>query len=365
MALAPTEAPHAPAAFAQPFKWLSKRYPGNRLLERTLRLKSMLPASPRQLYHHVWLAVPYFFHDIDKLKDWQEWEHKFDADIATDADAIRFANEMIASLGDPYSRLISREERESLERDIDTTGGSTSPLTPLRYERYEDIGHIQFDNFLQTDLVDQMALALKELEGAIGYIVNVKDSIGGFMDRCIELCSLFMDEGEVLRVHRRLPGSSYVDISFRINKENITETSHYEGSRRVTTRVYARRPNLSAGKKIVVLINGRTFSAGEVFAAALQDNGRAAVVGEKTGGKGVGQLTVAMPNGTMLIITVQRHMRPSGVWIGDGVSVLNGVELDHHIGFRHDLILPFCESIGPGDSQFKFAVDLLGKMSAV
>jgi carboxyl-terminal processing protease len=68
---------------------------------------------------------------------------------------------------------------------------------------------------------------------------------------------------------------------------------------------------------LVVLINGQSASASEIVAAALQDNGRAIVVGTTSFGKGSVQTLVEMPNDGELVITWARFHAPSGYPLAD------------------------------------------------
>jgi carboxyl-terminal processing protease len=80
-------------------------------------------------------------------------------------------------------------------------------------------------------------------------------------------------------------------------------------------------PWLKAEIPIALLVNARTASAAELLAAALQDAGRAVVVGERTLGKGTVQRSFPLPNGGMLTLTVSELLRPSGTRLhGVGVT---------------------------------------------
>ncbi|MBZ0185011.1 MAG: PDZ domain-containing protein, partial [Candidatus Obscuribacterales bacterium] len=67
-------------------------------------------ATPQNLYDYAWQTVPEMIYDPAAIKNWDDWRHKFDDKIATDEDAIKFANEMIDSIDDPYTRLHSPAE---------------------------------------------------------------------------------------------------------------------------------------------------------------------------------------------------------------------------------------------------------------
>ncbi len=70
--------------------------------------------TPRELYHRTWETVRVNYYDQSKLQDWAQWEHKYDAQIKTEEDALRFAREMVASLNDPYTILHEKQEVQNL-----------------------------------------------------------------------------------------------------------------------------------------------------------------------------------------------------------------------------------------------------------
>lgn len=70
--------------------------------------------TPRELYHRTWETVRVNYYDQDKLRDWAQWEHKYDDQIHTEEDALRFAREMVSSLNDPYTILHEKQEVQNL-----------------------------------------------------------------------------------------------------------------------------------------------------------------------------------------------------------------------------------------------------------
>jgi C-terminal peptidase prc len=71
-------------------------------------------------------------------------------------------------------------------------------------------------------------------------------------------------------------------------------------------------PLLAATTPLALLVDGGTASAAEVLAGALRDNGRAALLGERTYGKGIIQTTVALSDGSAVNVTLARYQTPSG-----------------------------------------------------
>ncbi len=61
--------------------------------------------TPVEFYHRVWVLARDNVYSPEKLKNWSVWEHKFDSQIKTDEDSVKFANEMLESLKDPYTRV--------------------------------------------------------------------------------------------------------------------------------------------------------------------------------------------------------------------------------------------------------------------
>ena len=83
---------------------------------------------------------------------------------------------------------------------------------------------------------------------------------------------------------------------------------------------------LSTAVPLVVLINGGTASAAEVVAGALQDRGRAVLVGSRSFGKGSVQEPSKLPDGSGVELTVGHYVTPSGRSL-DGVGIDPDIEV--------------------------------------
>ncbi|MGH6959167.1 MAG: S41 family peptidase, partial [Dongiaceae bacterium] len=86
--------------------------------------------------------------------------------------------------------------------------------------------------------------------------------------------------------------------------------------------------DIAEGRPIVVLINGDSASAAEIVAAALQDSGRAVVVGSNSYGKGTVQTVLRMPNNGEMTLTWARFHAPSGYTLNH-LGVLPSICTDH------------------------------------
>jgi carboxyl-terminal processing protease len=129
---------------------------------------------------------------------------------------------------------------------------------------------------------------------------------------------------------------------------------------------------INATAPVVVLVNRGTAGPAELLAAALLDNKRADVVGEKTFGEGAQQKTFELPDGAALILSVAKYGSPSGKKLQDegvtpSVTVASG--MDDQTGVDEDApedTTPVAVK-KPGvqvDEQLTKALDLLKSKAA-
>ncbi len=95
---------------------------------------------------------------------------------------------------------------------------------------------------------------------------------------------------------------------------------------------------------LILLVNSQTASAAETFTAAVHDNSRGIIVGEKTFGKGTIGQYYELPNGAAMKLTIGKWLTPNGEWIqGKGISPDYAVPDDFPMGI--DTILQKAESL--------------------
>jgi carboxyl-terminal processing protease len=153
-----------------------------------------------------------------------------------------------------------------------------------------------FNRTTSDDLEQEYArLAQKPIHGII---IDLRGNPGGLLDQAVLAADLFLDRGIVISTFGRHPAASSI---FTADARQIAE-----------------------GVPMVLLINGRSASAAELMAAALQDRGRATVIGTTTHGKGSVQNLARLPNGGELLITWSRMHAPSG-YILDRLGVLPSI----------------------------------------
>jgi len=150
-------------------------------------------------------------------------------------------------------------------------------------------GYLRITNFRDNTYDDAVA-ALKELESGDtpikGLVLDLRDNPGGLLDQSVKIADIFLEKGEI------------VSIKGRTGSEPKT---------------YSARPN---GHKhdypIVLLINEGSASASEIVAGALQDHGRAVILGATSFGKGSVQAVEPLRDGYGLKLTIARYYTPKG-----------------------------------------------------
>jgi carboxyl-terminal processing protease len=154
------------------------------------------------------------------------------------------------------------------------------------------IGHLTLTGFSEGSgdkLRSEVRAALDA--GAQALILDLRGNGGGLISEAINVASAFIPNGEIMSAEER-------------------------GKPR---RVYmAQGDAIAAHIPMVVLVDHGTASASEIVTAALQDRGRAEVVGTETYGKGVFQVTERLINGGALDITVGKYFSPDGHNLGGG-----------------------------------------------
>jgi carboxyl-terminal processing protease len=162
------------------------------------------------------------------------------------------------------------------------------------------VARVQITQFLATT-VDDLKRVLDEVLdlGVAGVVLDLRNNPGGLVTSVVGVASQFLSQGLVL---------------FQIDADG--ERTEW----RVTGGGKAREIPL------VVLVNEGSASASEVLAGALQDQGRASIIGTQTFGKGVVTIPVQFSDGSGLSITSARWFTPKGRTIGD-VGITPNIEV--------------------------------------
>ena len=147
-----------------------------------------------------------------------------------------------------------------------------------------NVGYVAIETFLNVKVMDQLRSAIEALkeQGAKKLILDLRDNGGGLLDQGCQVADAFLDHGVIV----------------------------YTRSRNVTRAFCEASPSTLWSGPMVVLVNGNSASASEIVSGALQDYGRAPVVGEKTFGKGVGQNVFTLANGGELTLVTFEWLTP-------------------------------------------------------
>jgi carboxyl-terminal processing protease len=168
------------------------------------------------------------------------------------------------------------------------------PVTAERLLTYHKlrIGYVELTSFTQGSGDDVKAQVRKALAAhAQALILDLRENGGGLLEEGVNVASVFIPDGTI--------------VSTR--------------GRNQPTQVYVARGHAIAPRiPLVVLVDKGTASAAEIVTGALQDRGRAKVVGTHTYGKGVFQEISPLSNGGALDITVGEYFTPSGRNLGGG-----------------------------------------------
>ncbi len=136
-----------------------------------------------------------------------------------------------------------------------------------------DVGYVSLSSFNNQRLHEQLIEHVDQLilEGAKSLILDLRDNSGGLLTQAILVADEFLDSGDIV----------------------------FQRARGVTQRI-ASADSAAYDLPMVVLVNEHSASASEIVAGALQENGRALVVGEQTFGKGVAQSVLSLSDGGQL-----------------------------------------------------------------
>lgn len=145
----------------------------------------------------------------------------------------------------------------------------------------------------------QNALNDSTSKGAQAFVLDLRDVPGGYLTQAVDIASLFIQNGVVVQI------------------ETVSGTT----SRSAAGDSVSNAP-------LVVITNGRTAGCAEVLAVALQESGRAEIVGEKTQGKGSIQAMQPLSFGGAIRYTAAYYLTPSGRQI-DGNGITPNVETSH------------------------------------
>jgi len=188
------------------------------------------------------------------------------------------------------------------------------------------IGYIRLSQF-NANAALELANAINSMEEqeATAYILDLRNNPGGLLQAGIEVARQWLDSGMVV---------------YTVNRQGI------QGSFEAFGPALTQDP-------LVILVNQGTASASEILAGALQDNGRAELVGETTFGKGLIQSLFQLTDGSGLAVTIAKYETPNH-------RDINKLGIKPDVEVKQSMIRR--EQVGSSDDkQYQAALEILNK----
>lgn len=216
---------------------------------------------------------------------------------------VRAGDRIVAVDGEPFARPTIRSVRERLRGPVGSQvrltlarsstatvtvkrGLIVMPTVDLTMEGRTAIIRVSSFNQGTAEGVAEAVRTARAQGDTRGLILDMRGNPGGLLDQSVTMADLFLDEGTIVTTRGRHPEAR----------------QFYSAS----------RGDIAGGLPVVILMDGESASAAEIVAAALQDDGRAAVIGTTSYGKGTVQTVVQLPNGGEMTLTWSRFYSPSG-----------------------------------------------------
>ena len=190
----------------------------------------------------------------------------------------------------------------------------------------KNIGYIRLTSFNENSgkQIEREIKKLEKNESVKSYILDLRNNPGGLLSQAIKISDFFLENGEI-----------------------VTTKSRKASENR---KWFAKKGDLTNGKKLIVLINYGSASASEIVAGALKDHKRAILLGENSYGKGSVQSIIPLKNKGAIRLTVAKYYLPSGKSISEV-----GVSPDIEIGEENEDFRIKTET----DNQLDYAIKLL------
>ncbi len=151
------------------------------------------------------------------------------------------------------------------------------------------IGYIrvtQFQEQTTRDFVEALNVFEKEVPNPLGLILDLRNNPGGLLQQAVEVSDEFINSGLI------------VYTEGRTEDQKMQFKAHPDKKQR--------------NYPIIVLVNAGTASGSEIVAGALQDHGKALILGTTTFGKGSVQTVIPLENGAGIRLTTAKYFTPKG-----------------------------------------------------
>ena len=200
-------------------------------------------------------------------------------------------NKMMRILRGPKnSKVILGIQRRNVDDLISyelTRGDIPNNTIDVSYQASDQIGYIKVAKFARSTYSEFLtAIAKLKQEGVTGFIIDLRENPGGYMESAISMVNEFLPKGDM--------------IVYTLGKAFPRQDVHATGK------------GTCQDAPLVVLIDEQSGSASEIFSGAIQDNDRGLIVGRRSYGKGLVQTRIELLDGSELFLTIARYYTPSG-----------------------------------------------------
>jgi|TARA_Y100000814_G_scaffold125218_1_gene90297 carboxyl-terminal processing protease len=181
-------------------------------------------------------------------------------------------------------KMLRPSESELIEFTFTVIRGEIEIVSVESTVLPQNVGYLSINTFSNERVHEQLVEQITSLErqGATSLILDLRNNGGGLLSQGILVADTFLKSGDIV----------------------------FQRSRGVTRRLASADSDHSS-LPLVVLVNENSASASEIVAGALQENGRALVIGEETFGKGVGQSVSRLADGGQLVLLNFEWLTPN------------------------------------------------------
>lgn len=202
-------------------------------------------------------------------------------------------NEAVEKMrGEPGSEISLTILREGVSQPLDfTLKRAEIKVTSVKNKLLDDhFGYLRITQFQENtgaDIREALSKLYKKSDNKLkGAVLDLRNNPGGVLDAAVQVSDVFLSEGLIVYTKGRIANA---DVTYEATLDTMA-------------------PNLP----VVVLINGGSASASEIVAGALQDHGRAIIMGTQSFGKGSVQTVLPLNGGHALKLTTARYFTPNG-----------------------------------------------------
>jgi len=231
---------------------------------------------------------------------------------------IKKVADMIRGKSGTVVRLVIIRDNKTIRKTI--TRANIKIKAVSSKEISKEIGYIRISTFMSIDAAKEFMEALKKVKSD-KIILDLRGNQGGLLQNATFISNMLLTDGIIVSV---------------IGKGNHKEVTKVQPS------------DIREKRQMVILTNGLTASSSEILAAALQENKRAVIVGEKTYGKGLIQRIIPLPFNTAMNVTIAKYLTPLGHDINK-----NGIKPNYEVKLT-------MKDLEKGkDTQLNKAIDIL------